>query len=228
MQGYRYVLEYDTENILNSNIILTALEYAWRVTPSKQNFMPYRVHMLSEKDREHKRILYNKALIQQAKGSGIEIKNEKSLQKYEKQLLKDNKTPFFANLNSAPYVFIFTQRVEDQPNSFQQNNIDYGLTYCQTQREWPGHTHAKDIARIEIGLFSANLASFLLKENIDVSFTQCFPGELISWTEKEFDFLDQDVLLIMTAGKGKKYRRDIIPLDIDQKPAFERIVNTRM
>jgi hypothetical protein len=228
MENYKYVLEYDHTAFIQSSDIDNALKYAWKVTPSKQNFMPYKVHVLNPEAQQHKHILYDKALIQQARRSGIEIKNTKALRKYESRLIKDDKEPFFRNLKTAPYVFIFTQRLETNPNAFQQHNIDYGLTYCQVSNEWPEIGRAKDIARIEIGMFCANLATYLLANGIDVSFTQCFPGELESWTEKEFNFLDQDVLLIMTAGKGKKYRRDIIPLDIDQKPSFERIVNTRI
>lgn len=224
MKKYRYVLEYDSNAFVDPKHIDNALKYAWEVTPSKQNFMPYKVHVLTPEADVHKQILYNKALIQQARGSGIDIKNKKALEKYDKRLKKDDKEPFFKNLKTSQYVFIFSQRVEDSPNSFQQNNIDYGLTYCQTEYDDPGHAHGKDIARIEIGMFSANLASHLLENSIDVSFTQCFPGELNTWTEKEFDFLEDDVLLIMTAGKGKLYRRDLIPLHKDQKPNFDRIV----
>jgi len=225
MKNYRYVLEYDSSAFVDPQYIDDALEYAWKVTPSKQNFMPYRVHVLSPKAQAHKQILYDKALTQQARGSGIKIKNTKALQKYDDRLKKDDMQPFFRNLKTAPYVFMFAQRVEDQPNPFQQHNIEYGLTYCQTEHGDPGHSHGKDIARIEIGMFSANLASQLLANGIDVSFTQCFPGELDTWTEKEFNFLADDVLLIMTAGKGKKYRRDLKSQEGDLKPAFERIVN---
>ena len=225
MKNYRYVLEYDDTASINSKCVNDALEYAWKVTPSKQNFMPYRVHVLSPRAKAHKQILYNKALIQQARRSGIKIKNTKALQKYDERLKKDDMQPFFRNLKTAPYVFIFAQRVEDQPNPFQQHNIDYGLTYCQTEHEDPGHSRGKDIARIEIGMFSANLASHLLANDIDVSFTQCFPGELHTWTEKEFNFISDNVLLIMTAGKGKLYRRDLKSQEGDLKPNFERIVS---
>lgn len=225
MKNYRYVLEYDDTASIDPKHIDEALNYAWQVTPSKQNFMPYKVHVLTPEAEVHKQILYNKALTQQARGSGIKIKDIKSLQKYDDQLKKDDMQPFFRNLKTAPYVFIFAQRVEDQPNSYQQKNIDYGLTYCQTERGDPGHRYGKDIARIEIGMFSANFASHLLVNGIDVSFTQCFPGELRTWTEQEFNFLSDDVLLIMTAGKGKLYRRDLDSQDGDLKPAFERIVS---
>lgn len=225
MENYKYVLEYDNSAFIDPTHIDNALEYAWKVTPSKQNFMPYKVHVLSPEAEGHKQILYNKALIQQARGSGIKIKNSKALQKYDQRLKNDDMQPFFRNLKTAPYVFIFAQRVEDEPNPFQQHNINYGLTYCQTENSDPGHAHGKDIARIEIGMFSANLASHLLTNKIDVSFTQCFPGELDTWTEKEFKFLKDDVLLIMTAGKGKIYRRDLKSQEKDLKPNFKRIVN---
>lgn len=225
MKNYKYVLEYDSSAFIDPKNIYDALSYAWKVTPSKQNFMPYKVHVLTPAATTHKQILYNKALTQQAKTSNIKIKNSKDLQKYDEHLKKTDQQPFFRNLKTAPYVFLFAQRVEDQPNSFQQRYIDYGRTYCQVERSEPGHSHGKSIARIEIGMFSANLATQLLANDIDVSFTQCFPGELNAWTEKEFDFLADDVLLIMTAGKGNIYRRELKSQEGDLKPSFNRIVN---
>jgi len=224
MENYKYVLEYNTSSFIDSDYIDDALKYAWKATPSKQNFMPYKVHVLSPEAKIHKQILYNKALKQQAKTSGVKIKNAKALQKYDERLKNDDKQPFFRNLKTAPYVFIFAQRVEDQPNKVQQDNINYGRTYCQTDHSDPGHTQGKAIARIEIGMFSANLATYLLANEIDVSFTQCFPGDIETWSEKEFDFLDDNVLLIMTAGKGKLYRRDLKSQELDFKPNFERII----
>jgi hypothetical protein len=229
MENYKYVLRYDEHINIDSKIIYDCLEQAWRVTPSKQNFMPYNVHVLTPEAKKHKQILYNKALKQQAVGSGYEIKNYKDLQKYDLILKKDGKDPFFSNLKSAPYIFLFSQRIEDEPNQLQQSNLDYGLTYCQTGHDQESLQHTEDIARIEVGMFSANLASALLHHQIDVSFTQCFPCDITSWTEHEFYFLQHNVLLIMTAGCGKKYRQDIPQIkDIDPKPAFHKIVRTEI
>ena len=226
MKNYRYVLEYDSSAFIDPTCIDNALKHAWKVTPSKQNFMPYKVHVLTPKAEIHKQILYNRALKQQASKSGVKIKTKKSLEKYNDSLTQAHRQPFFRNLKSAPYVFVFAQRVEDQPNIFQQQSINNGQTYSQLELKDPEHDICKDIARIEIGMFSANLASHLLSNNIDVSFTECFPGELHTWTEKEFNFLKDDVLFIMTAGKGKIYRRDLPELTAgDLKPNFERIVN---
>lgn len=191
--------------------------------------MPYNVHVLTPDANKHKDILYNKALKHQAQGAGIDIKNSRTLKKYDVKLDIDNKTPFFKNLQSAPYVFIFTQRIEDKPNKLQKSNLDYGLTYCQTGKDEESIRRAADIARIEIGLFSANLASSLLDYQIDISFTQCFPTNLESWTEPEFHFIKQNVLLIMTAGYGEKYRQDLPGIkDIDPKPAFDQIIKTEI
>jgi len=225
MQNYKYVLEYDQEAHIDSSQIHEALYHAWKVTPSKQNFMPYKVHVLSPKAKIHKQILYNKALKQQAEGSGVKIKNAKALQKYDEFLRKNNRKPFFRNLKTASYVFIFSQRVEDQPNPYQLESMALGMEYSQLSKEDPEHGHSEEIARIEIGMFSANLATKLLENNIDISFTQCFSGDIETWTEKEFDFLDDNVLLIMTAGKGKLYRRDIKSQELDVKPEFERIIS---
>lgn len=227
MDNYKYVLEYNQEEIINPLYIQNALKHAWKITPSKQNFMPYTVHVLHPNDKAHKQILYDKALKQQAKSSAILIETETDLREYEQTLYNDDEAPQFRNLKSAPYIFIFTQRVETKLNEMQKHNINYGLTYCQAQHSREAKAKTRDIARLEIGMFSANLATSLLNSGIDISFTQCFSGNPQKWQEKQFDFINREVLLIMTAGIGKHYRRDTLDPALDLKPEFERIVNLR-
>lgn len=226
-KNYQYVLEYDSNSKIDSSFIKDALRAAWLETPSKNNFMPYKVHVLGTEFVKEKEELYWLCLSNETKANGNQISSKLDLIKYEQNMyLKNNgKRPAYHNIVSAPYVLIFTQRVEDKPNEFQQHLINTGYVYEQMATDGPNKKNAKNVARIEIGMFSTNFASICLNNGLDVSYTLCFPDDKDIWPEKYFNFLDDDPLLIITVGKGKEYRNYSNLYGRDNKPDFGRIVN---
>lgn len=222
--NYRYVLAYDT--FFKTDVIEDALKQAWKTVPSKNNFMPYKVHVIGPDAVNVRELVYYKCLQKQFRTRGENPNTIEEIKKLEKRHTKKYKTTAqFKNIRTAPYIIIFTQRVEDRPNAYQQENISKGYTYEQMMTEGPGKEFAQSLAYLEIGMFSANFASVCLQNNIDISYTMCMPYDLSNWQEPEFSFLDSNPLLIMTAGLGEHYRRDRLPMDEDKKPEFERIVN---
>jgi len=222
---YKYVYQYDELEDVDHNLIEQALYDAWKNTPSKNNFMPYQVHVIRPEDIAIKELIYYKCLENETKANGNHITDLEGLKKYEQDEYGSDNRPNYYNVKSAHYILIFTQRVETIPNQHQQDLIDRGFVYEQMAKNGPKKDSAKSVAYLEIGMFCSNFANACLASGIDISHTLCFPSDKKYWSEPEFSFLDMNPLLIMTAGKAIKYRRDSIPLYLDPKPDFERIVN---
>ena len=225
MKNYRYVLGWSPRTV-DDNIIKQSLDYAWRYTPSKNNFMNYNVFVLGQDQKELKSSIYYKCLKQQAKSNGQAINSQEELIEYEKELYENDVIPQFLNIKEAPYLLIYTHRVSDELNPYQQRNIDKGMVYEQT---FPPGTKKYDAAcklsRIEMGMFAANFATKCLENNIDISFILCMPCELEAWSEPEWDFITHQPALIQIAGHGEKYRRpNIVAPDVDLKPDFSNVV----
>jgi hypothetical protein len=226
MKNYKYVTEYDTSKTIDEALLDQALYNAWKNTPSKNNFMPYKVHVLKTNNAYEKELVYYKCLENETKANGNHCSDLASLKAYEEKEYHSSK-PNFYNIKSAHYILLFTQRVEDQLNDLQQRLIDKGFVYEQTFSSGPKYDASRYNALIEIGMFCSNFSNICLSLGIDISHTLCFPKDLKYWTEKEFNFLDSAPLLIMTAGIALKYRRDHLDFTgiKDHKPNFDRIVN---
>jgi hypothetical protein len=220
-KNYKYALEYDTTSKIDLEFITDALKAAWLETPSKNNFMPYKAHVLGPEFAKEKEEMYWLCLGNETKANGNIITDREQLKQYESSC---GTIPNYHNIRSAEYVLIFTQRVETMPNQLQQQLVDKGYVYEQMATDGPKKENARKNAYLEIGMFSTNFAGICLNNGIDISHTLCFPGDKKDWPQEHFSFLDSHPMLIMTVGKGKLRR---LPGDqaIDPKPDFDRIVN---
>lgn len=213
LEKYRYVREYEDNVSVTPEDFQQILFKAWQVTPSKNNFMPYNVHVIGPDKQNLKELVYKKCV-----GNEGTVDSVSDVEKVRYSKIK----PRYWNIVSADYVLLFTLRIETEPSEFQKDAMNRGITFEAMDQK--NTTAAAHNAKIEIGMFSTALSSLCLKNNLDISHILCFPTNLERWNEEEFSFIDRQVLMIMTVGKGKHYRRDIIPLDKDQKPNFDRIV----
>ena len=226
MNKYRYILKYDKTAKINEETIYQALHDAWKNTPSKNNFMPYKVHVINTYSQKTKELIYYKCLENETRANGNHITDLDKLKEYEKREYTDTgNVPNFANIKTASAILIFTQRVETKPNDYQLELVNHGYVYEQMAKSGPKKDAARSLAYLEIGMFSSNFANACLAQGIDISYTACFPNDKKYWPEPEFKFLDMNPLLIMTIGHGLKYRRDTFWKDFDLKPNFERIIN---
>ena len=222
-KNYRYALNYHKEHTIDEQFINDALKAAWLQTPSKNNFMPYKVHVLGPEFADEKEEIYWLCLGNETKANGNIVTDRDQLRQYEERMYPENKANYY-NITSAEYVLIFTQRVENKPNEFQQYLIDKGYVYEQMATDGPKKENAKKNAYLEIGMFSTNFAGICLNNGIDISHTLCFPGDKMNWPQEHFSFLDNHPILIMTVGKGSEYRGAVAQKS-DPKPDFDRIVN---
>lgn len=223
IENYKYVSKYSDSEV-NEESIYEALNFAWKNTPSKNNFMPYKVFVLGPKFKTEKEIIYWKCLSNQSRANGKLITDIEELKKYEEITFPIGR-PNYKNIINAPYLLIFTQRVEDQPNDYQKSKVKKGYIFEQMATSGKKYETARIVANIEIGMFSAIFSDTCLRKGIDISHTLCFPTDLASWSEPEFNFLTSSPILLMTAGIGEIYRRTLHEESWDLKPNFNRIIN---
>jgi hypothetical protein len=215
----KHVYEYKTDDIPNEDIIKDLLHKTWQVTPSKQNIMPYKVSVLGPSHTRYKESIYNKVV-----GNHVDMEEE-GFQQGHIARVSNKVNPHYRHILHNPYLIVFSQRVcaEDEVNPFYKEEITKGHFMEQMYPEWV--PRIKGSTAIEVGLFAQNLASLLLEKNIDYSFTVCFPADTKRWSD--IPFVKHDVLLLMSIGKAKVYRRDFlsqIANDKDYKTAFENVV----
>lgn len=234
MHKYRYIMEYDTEDIPDLHLIKQSLHEAWNTIPSKQNFMPYNIFVLGPgpEYKEIKDKIYYKALVNEYLSNSarydVSIEDPKSV---EKAMLMHRAPPQYINLKTAPYVLICTQRIEYEPNPHNLSFSLKGWNFEQMESEWKinpqKNNRAYSVSLIEIGMFIQSFSNLCLMHNIDISHTRCLPTNISFWSEPEFSFLENPPQLILTVGKGKTSRREYyrdISHSNDYRPDFEKVV----
>lgn len=222
MRNYKYVYQFKDKKV-EPLIIKKALDYSWRYTPSKNNFMNYNVHVLGPNQSDLRESLYYKCLANQHRANDSKFTN---LIEYDNYLTEINLRPAFRNILTAPYILIYTQRVETQLNEHQQYNMSKGIVFEQIFA--PGtkkHHAAKQNATMESGMFSINFGTKCLEHGVDICYIGCMPRDLKDWSEPEWSFITDSPIVIQLAGYGDKYKKDVIDPDTDLKPDFERVVN---
>ena len=215
LKNRRAVREYDSTVKLSDSLIDSLLKRAWEVTPSKNQFMPYSIHVLGPQHQEYKELVYKNCLSSENRNDNID---NCEVARYQEIL------PLYANIRNCSHLLIFTLRLEDTPNKTQQSAINKGRRHEATDESRLDKLFST--ASLEVGMFSDALSVLCLENNVDVSFTLCFHRDLDYW--KNLPFVTRSPLLLMTLGKGKIYRTDWLEergwLQYDLRPNYERIV----
>jgi len=209
-----YVQEYDTTADIPESLIDLLLKKTWEVTPSKNNFMPYTIHVLGPAHKRYKELVFLNALSKE--GVGDEVKDPLN-SRYTSHL------PNYANILSCSYLLIFTMRLETDPNPYQKFLISRGHNYEAVNESRLPNLYA--MASLEVGLFTSVFNSLLLENGIDSSFTGCFHRKVSEW--KDVPFVKRMPIVLMTVGKGKVYLEETKNKlqKQDLRPNYDRIVN---
>jgi len=206
----QHVFEYDKDNIPEKQMIEDILWKVWRVTPSKNNFMPYYCYVLGpDKVDEKNKIWLKRAVYKDS--------TDKTHSKYLKE-----KNPYLKHLSSAPYLLLFTQRV-CEPNEYYRKTIEIGDYYEQMHED--KLDNIVDTTHLEVGMWMANLSAFALEKGLNTSVIKCYPGARSSW--RDFDWIKHTIVCIATIGKAKTLRREVmteIEKEDDKKPEPEEII----
>ena len=215
----KHVYVYKEDDIPSAHDIKEILLKAWQITPSKQNIMPYKVSVLGPDARETKSKIYNKVV-----GNHVYMEAE-GLKEGAITHVSNKINPHYRHVLDNPYLIVFSQRVctDKDINPFYKRQIEQGHFMEQASINWV--ERIKSSTAVEVGLFAQNVAAFCLDKGLDYSFTVCFPGDVKKWAD--ISFVEHPVLLLMSIGKAKVYRRDFLPQggsDQDYKTAFENVV----
>jgi hypothetical protein len=140
-QVYRY-----KDKIPDSTLAKDLLSKTYSLVASKQNIIPYSVHVLGPNCREEKEKIY--LHVQKVTGGGH-------------------------NHNiKAPYNLIFTPRLITKPSKHVQQLIDEGHDQpCTDPQKYKKDKHN---ISLEIGMFAKVLTGLCLENNLGVSYQLCF------------------------------------------------------
>ena len=210
----QHVMAYDTVDVPEKQLIDDLLWKAWKVTPSKNNFMPYHCNVLGPERVEEKHSIWMKS-----------VKNKKEI---NEKNIKDHKeegyNPYFEHLSTAPYLLVFTQRV-CEPNEYYRKIIEKGDYYEQMHKDQI--SSMLRTTAVEVGMWMANLSAFALEKGLNTSTIACFPYREDNSEWEDLPWVKHPVVLLGSIGKAKQYRRESmneIQKKDDQKPEPETII----
>ena len=210
----QHVMAYDTVDVPEKQLIDDLLWKAWKVTPSKNNFMPYHCNVLGPERVEEKHSIWMKS-----------VKNKKEI---NEKNIKDHKeegyNPYFEHLSTAPYLLVFTQRV-CEPNEYYRKVIEKGDYYEQMHEDQI--SSMLRTTAVEVGMWMANLSAFALEKGLNTSTIACFPYRENNSEWEDLPWVKHPVVLLGSIGKAKQYRRESmneIQKKDDQKPEPETII----
>lgn len=210
----QHVMAYDTVDVPEKQLIEDLLWKAWKVTPSKNNFMPYHCNVLGPERVEEKHSIWMKS-----------VKNKKEI---NEKNIKDHKeegyNPYFEHLSTAPYLLVFTQRV-CEPNEYYRKIIEKGDYYEQMHEDQI--SSMLRTTAVEVGMWMANLSAFALEKGLNTSTIACFPYREDNSEWEDLPWVKHPVVLLGSIGKAKQYRRESmseIQKKDDQKPEPKTII----
>jgi hypothetical protein len=198
LDSRRHVWDFDTNKIPLESVVKKCLHKAWKVTPSKNNFMPYHVNVIGPKDKVYKDKIH--ALSRLNKKRTNEKYNVNNIENFE----EDGSNPNFSFYNTAPYILVFSQRVA-QPNPYIADAI-INENDIYEQMHASMFANFQTTAAVEIGMFMQNATAFFLEQGIDTTYIKCYPAELEEWAD--FPFIEGPVLLLAGLGYCEFSRRD--------------------
>ena len=205
----KHVDAYDNSVDIEQEVIKSFKE-AWRVTPSKQNFMPYKIHVIGPDAQEWKNKLYAHCL--RNEGTIDNLSDEQLIERYQ------YRPPSYHSITNCSFALIITQRLVTKPNVRQQKRLAKG--HVAEQMDVNQQYALNSIVSFEVGLFCNALQYYLLQKNIDSCYTGCFQNDLNTW--KTLPFVNETPIMIMTIGKGIRFaERD----PENDRPDLDEIVN---
>ena len=187
--------QYDQENYPDIDIVKNILTETFKITASKQNLYPYKVHVLGPNHKNIKKDLYETVSCSSGGRNNI-------------------------NVLQAPYCLIFTTRWVNNPDPIIYERIKRGHTYTVCDPKLYNNT--KSAACIEVGMFSKILTGLCLEKNINVSYTLCFPDyEKNKDLWKKLSFIKDPVLFSMQLG----YRTGLVDNNKEKKPLIDDVIS---
>ena len=187
----------------SSELMHELIHKTYELVASKQNLMPYKIHVLGPDCKKYKEELYK-------------LTTKAVDEKYFRTT---------ANVQVfAPWVLIFTARLAE-PNEFVYKCIhEEGHSYQPCFPETYLNSGPIRTTCIEIGMFAKIFTGLCLEQDIDISYTKCFrswPNNKVKDPEwAGLPFVNDPPLFVMVAG----YRQEHVHIPGETKPDFDEVV----
>lgn len=217
----KHVRKY-SDKIPDKKLIERALWKAWKTTPSKNNAMAYEV-LVWGPDKELEKELIHCLVVENDKKNFDKAVEMKLTDNTKGPELGVKENPYYEHIKLNPYLITIHSRIS-KPNRFYEEEIKAGHFYDQ------GYDPERiiDSTSLEVGIFAANLAIYLLEEGLDMSYNGCFRRNLREWRKIGLYDVKQRPITMISCGYAEQYRREIIKEygkeTWDVKPEFRDIV----
>ena len=213
----KHVRRYKDKNISNETVN-HLLQKSWKATSSKNNFMAYKIHVLDHTKEFEKQLVWYKCVSKQI------ASETEAAEKGEIEKPQGKPNQYYNHIKENSHLLIFTSRV-CEPNDFMKEAIKDGHIAHELYPEYVDDII--DNTAVEVGMFTSHLTLFCMEENIDVSYTACFPRQVKKWFN--LPFIKQRPILLMSLGYGEEYRNDVLKkkgqLKKDYKPSKDTIIS---
>ena len=217
----KHVKKY-SDKIPDKKLIEKALWKAWKTTPSKNNAMAYEALVWGpdkelEKEVIHSLVVRNHA---HAEDRAVEVG---LMDKTQGAKLGVIENPFYEHIKLNPYLITIHSRIA-KPNRFYEEKVKAGHFYDQAYDP----ENIIDSVSVEVGIFAANIAIYLLEEGLDMSYNSCFRRNLSEWHKIGLHTVKQRPITMISCGYAERYREEDLKKwgkdGWDVKPEFEDIV----
>ena len=178
LENRKQIRWYDQEKIPDKEIIDFALKKTYETVASKQNLMPYKVHVVGPLNKE-----VNNALYETSTWSGITANY---------------------NLITAAYQFIYEVRLaKGSEKVIKDVEINGHIQPPMNPELYKTRGGIKN-TNIEIGMHATILSKILIENGLDVSYTLCFENndnnQSERWNNPNLSFITDEVQFILSAG----------------------------
>ena len=228
MEKRHHVVKYKPEPV-PEKIVKDLMYKAWKISPSKNNFMPYNVNVIGPHNQEEKTKVWNMVVDNHKfyEEIGNASFNKHLAHKYEFKI-----NPNYEHVRFNSHLIVFTSRVCPEPNAYYKRMVEHRGHYAE-QCDKDMVIDLAEATSVEVGLFASHLSGLCIENNIDVSFCACIRKNIDQWKEFPYLWYDKDnqlarVHLIMSIGYGEHYRyqwhKENKTTDQDIKPEYYEIV----
>jgi len=232
LEKRHHVVKYKPEPVPH-NLFKDLLYKAWKISPSKNNFMPYKVSVLGPYNQNEKNIIYDKVVGNHKFYDDIGLTKDTKANPKMKTEYEFKKNPNYFHVKYNSHLLIFSSRVCPKPNRFYQRMVrDHGhfAEQCEIDQVRP----TAESTSFEVGLFASNLTALCIENGIDISYTACLPKSEDKWKDTPYLWYDKEKQLakvhsIMSIGYGVFYRHEWLKFiqaheGEDIKPEVDEVV----
>ena len=206
MEKRHHVIKYKPEPVPD-RLMKDLLYKAWKISPSKNNFMPYQVNVIGPNHQEEKTKMWNMVVGNHKfyEKIGNETANKHLAHKYKFEI-----NPNYEHVRYNSHLLVFTSRVCPEPNEYYKRMVQKRGHYAE-QCEVDQVLDCAEATSVEVGLFASHLSGLCIENGVDTSFCACIRKNVNLWKEFPYLWYDKEnqharVLLIMSVGYGEDYR----------------------